>query len=249
MNMEAGRLDIVGIRKNFGATVVLEGITLSVEPGQRHGLIGVNGAGKTTLFNLIAGDHKADGGDIRLDNQSILGLSMRDRVLAGLCRTYQISSLAPSLTVRGNLVLALGDGTLPSLWRGWRQAGEEESLLAVADRLGLSAHLDEPVSELSHGAQRQLELAMVLNRQPRLLLLDEPAAGLSPAERAVLASYIKELPSSISLLMIEHDMDIILELSDWITVLHEGKALTAGRPEEIARDSRVRDIYLGYGHG
>src|SRR5690606_39013752 len=140
-----------------------------------------------------------------------------------------------------NLVLSLGDGTLPSLWRGWRKAGDSESLLALADRLGLTDHLDEPVNELSHGAQRQLELAMVLHRQPKLLLLDEPAAGLSPAERAVLASYIRELPSSISLLMIEHDMDIILELSDWITVLHEGRALTAGRPEDIARDQRVRD--------
>jgi len=246
--MQAGRLEIVGIHKSFGATVVLEGITLSVEPGQRHGLIGVNGAGKTTLFNVIAGDLRADGGDIRLDGDSILRLPMRERVLAGLCRTYQISSLAPSLTVRGNLVLSLGDGSLPSLWRGWKRAGEDESLLALADELGLTDYLDEPVRELSHGAQRQLELAMVLHRQPRLLLLDEPAAGLSPAERGLLASYIRKLPSSISLLMIEHDMDIILQLSDWITVLHEGRALTAGTPEEIAQDQRVRDIYLGYGH-
>lgn len=245
---DAGCLEVIELSKAFGTATVLDGVSFTVAASQRHGLIGVNGAGKTTLFNLITGDLAADGGEIRLDGQPITGLSIQARVLKGLGRTYQVSSLAPSLTVRAHLVLARGDGRLPSLLQPWRARGDDAELLATAEKFGLSGVLDELVSVLSHGAQRQLELAMVLYRRPRVLLLDEPGAGLSPSERALFARAIRALPRDVSVLMIEHDMDLILGLSDWITVLHNGRVLAAGEPAEIARNQAVRDVYLGYAH-
>jgi len=246
--VDAGRLEVIELRKAFGTATVLDGVSFTVAPGQRHGLIGVNGAGKTTLFNLITGDLAADGGEIRLDGQPLTGLSIQARVLKGLGRTYQVSSLAPTLSVRAHLVLAKGDGRLPSLLQPWRSRGDEAGLLATAERFGLSGMLDELVSALSHGAQRQLELAMILYRRPRVLLLDEPAAGLSPSERTLFSRVIRALPRDVSVLMIEHDMDLILGLSDWITVLHHGRVLAAEKPAEIAREKAVRDVYLGYAH-
>ncbi len=240
-----GRLSVRELRKSFGAARVLDGVTLEVAPGQRHGLIGVNGAGKTTLFNVITGDLRADGGEIGLDGVALGGMSMSSRALRGLGRTYQVSSLAPSLTVRANLVLSLADGRLPSALAPWRVAGAHGNLVATATAFGLGGVLDERVSDLSHGTQRQLELAMVLGRRPRVLLLDEPAAGLSPSERATLARAVRQLPSDISLLLIEHDMDLILDLCDHITMLHEGRVLTAGSPAEVSSDATVRDVYLG----
>jgi len=245
-NAQSGRLEVIGLRKAFGTAAVLDGVSFTVEPNQRHGLIGVNGAGKTTLFNLVTGDLAADGGEVRLDGQPLMGLPIQARVLRGLGRTYQVSSLAPTLTVRAHFVLAKGDASLPSLLRPWLARGDDAELLATAERFGLSDVLDELVSALSHGVQRQLELAMVLYRRPRVLLLDEPAAGLSPSERALFSRVIRDLPRDVSLLMIEHDMDLILGLSDWITVLHQGCVLAAGKPAEIARNQSVRDVYLGY---
>ena len=240
-----GQLSVRELRKSFGAARVLDGVTFDVTPGQRHGLIGVNGAGKTTLFNVITGEFAADAGEISLDGVDLNRMSIQARALQGLGRTYQVSSLAPSLSVRANLVLALADGRLPSPVTPWRLAGEEPRLLAAAARFGLDTLLDDRVSHLSHGTQRQLELAMVLSRQPQVLLLDEPAAGLSPSERAALAGVVRGLPSDVSLLLIEHDMDLILDLCEHITVLNEGRVLTAGTPAEIARDATVRAVYLG----
>ena len=240
-----GRLSVRGLRKSFGAARVLDGVTFEVTPGERHGLIGVNGAGKTTLFNVITGDTAADSGDIGLDGVSLNRMSIQARALRGLGRTYQVSSLAPSLSVRANLVLSFADGRLPSAFSPWRVAGDEARLLAVAARFGLDAILEERVSSLSHGTQRQLELAMVLGRRPTVLLLDEPAAGLSPSERSNLAGVIRSQPADVSLLMIEHDMDLLLDLCDHITVLHQGRVLTAGSPTEIAGNATVRAVYLG----
>jgi len=244
-----GRLSVLGLKKSFGAALVLDGVSFDVTPGQRHGLIGVNGAGKTTLFNVITGDVIPDAGEISLDGIELNRLSVQARALRGLGRTYQVSSLAPSLSVRANLVLSLADGRLPSPVARWRKAGEEPHVLATAARFGMDALLEEQVSNLSHGTQRQLELAMVLGRRPRVLLLDEPAAGLSPSERSVLAGVVRDLPSDVSLLLIEHDMDLILDLCEHITVLHEGRVLTAGTPAEIARDATVRAVYLGNSGG
>ena len=243
-----GHLQIKGIKKSFGSAVVLEDVAFDVQPGERHGMIGVNGAGKSTLFNIITGDLSMDAGSILLDGEELNNLSVQKRVLRGLGRTYQVSSLAQSLTVGANLVLSLGDGRLPSLVTPWRDALSEDALRESAKRFDLEDSLEDRVEDLSHGMQRQLELAMVIHRRPRVLLLDEPAAGLSPRERGRLSATIRELPADVSLLIIEHDVDMILDLCDPITVLHNGRILMSGSPKEVARDARVREAYLGYAH-
>lgn len=245
-NGEGGHLEVSGLKKAFKSARVLENVSFDVKPGERHGMIGVNGAGKSTLFNLIAGDLKPNEGSVRLDGEELTHLSIQDRVLRGLGRTYQVSSLAKPLTVGANLVLSLGDGRLPSMLQSWHSALDNQALMESAKQFELDEWLDETVANLSHGMQRQLELAMVLHRKPRLLLLDEPAAGLSPRERDRLSATIRDLPSEISLLIIEHDVDMVLDLCDRITVLHQGCILTSGSPSAIASDPQVRDAYLGY---
>lgn len=240
-----GRLDVDGLEMSFGAARVLSGVTFQVAPGERHGLIGVNGAGKTTLFNIIAGDLAPSAGSIRFDGRELGGRSVQERVLMGLGRTYQVSSLAMAQTVRANLVLSLGDGRLPSPWTPWRRASDDPRLRRVVEDLDLAEHLDTQVDELSHGVQRQLELAMVLHRDPEILLLDEPAAGLSPAERERLVSAIEGLPAGITLLMVEHDLDVIMKLCQRITVLHQGRILMSGTPQDVVANKTVRDVYLG----
>lgn len=247
MNQEMA-LNVAGVAKSFGSLVVASNVHLSVAPGERRGLIGVNGAGKTTLFNMIAGELRPDRGDIHFFGERITGDSVIRRTLKGLGRTYQVSTMVPTVSVRENLALARGSGRLPSLWRPWQEAVDDD-LLATADQLGLTPLLDDPVSELSHGTLRQLELAMVLARKPRLLLLDEPAAGLSRVERQGLMDIIRELPREVTLVMIEHDMDMVLELSERISVLHHGEVFAEGDPAEIAAHEGVRDIYLGRSNG
>lgn len=242
-------LEVVGITKAFGSLVVADGVDLTIPAGERRGLIGVNGAGKTTLFNMIAGELRPDRGDIYYFGERITRESVMARTLRGLGRTYQVSTLVPSLTVRANLALARGNGRLPSLVRPWRAAADDPLVIEAARRLGLTDMLDEHVSNLSHGVLRQLELAMVLARGPKLLLLDEPAAGLSRAERRILAVIIRDLPRAVTLVMIEHDMDMVLDLSDRISVLHSGRIMATGTPGEISRHQGVRDIYLGRAHG
>ncbi|WP_290648972.1 ABC transporter ATP-binding protein [Aquisalimonas sp.] len=245
---EEQALGVAGIAKSFGSLVVASDVHLSVAAGARHGLIGVNGAGKTTLFNMIAGELKPDRGDIYLFGENITRDSVIQRTLKGLGRTYQVSTMVPTVTVRENLALARGTGRVPSLWRPWHEA-LDDALMSTAEQLGLSPVMDELVSNLSHGTLRQLELAMVLAQKPRLLLLDEPAAGLSRSERQVLAGLLRDLPRDVTLLMIEHDMDMVLALSDRISVLHHGEVFVEGTPEEIAAHDGVRDIYLGRAHG
>lgn len=242
-------LDVIGVTKAFGSLVVADGVHLAVPVGERRALIGVNGAGKTTLFNMIAGDLRPDRGEIQFFGTSITRMSVMTRTLKGLGRTYQVSALVPSLSVRANLALAQGTGRLPAMIRGWRSLGDDPDLLDVARRLDLVPVLDTAVGTLSHGTIRQLELAMVLMRQPKVLLLDEPAAGLSQAERRVLSDLIRSLPREVTLMMIEHDIDMVLDLSDRISVLHHGTIFAEGTPEEIATHSGVRDIYLGHSHG
>ncbi len=241
-------LAVVGVDKAFGSLVVADGIDLHVPSGQRRGLIGINGAGKTTLFNMISGELRPDRGDVRLLGESITRASVKNRTLKGLGRTYQVSTLVPSLSVRANLVLATGNGRLPPMWRDWHADGLQADLMDVAERLRLVDQLDERVDALSHGVLRQLELAMVLAKHPRVLLLDEPAAGLARSEREMLAGILRELPREITVIMVEHDMDMVLGLSDEVSVLHRGRIFASGEPDEIARDDSVRDIYLGKTH-
>lgn len=237
-------LDVVGLAKSFGSLTVASDVHLSMAAGERRGLIGVNGAGKTTLFNLIAGELQPDKGEIRLFGEDITRDSVIRRTLKGLGRTYQVSTMVPSVTVRENLALAKGNGRLMSLWKDWTTRLDDE-LMETADQLGLTSVLDEEVANLSYGIIRQLELAMVMAQNPRLLLLDEPAAGLSRSERQVLQQILKNLPREVTLLMIEHDMEMVLDLSDYISVLHQGRMFAEGSADEIANHPGVRDIYLG----
>ena len=241
-------LEVAGLAKSFGSLMVASDVHLRVAAGERRGLIGVNGAGKTTLFNMIAGELKPDRGSIGFFGDDITTDTVIQRTLKGLGRTYQVSTLVPSVTVRENLALARGNGRLPSLWQPW-QSRLDDDLMATAERLGLTPVLDETVANLSYGTLRQLELAMVMAQQPRLLLLDEPAAGLSHAERQVLQGILRDLPQEVTLLMIEHDMEMVLALSDRISVLHQGEMFAEGTPDEIAAHQGVRDIYLGRANG
>lgn len=241
-------LEVAGLAKSFGSLMVASDVHLRVKPGERRGLIGVNGAGKTTLFNMIAGELKPDRGSIGFFGDDITHDSVIQRTLKGLGRTYQVSTLVPSAMVRENLALAQGNGRLPSLWQPW-QSRLNHDLMETADQFGLTPVLDERVANLSYGTLRQLELAMVMAQQPRLLLLDEPAAGLSHAERQGLMSILHDLPSKVTLLMIEHDMEMVLALSERISVLHEGAMFAEGAPDEIAAHQGVRDIYMGRANG
>lgn len=244
MSTEAA-LEVAGVGKAFGSLVVARGLDLRITPGERRGLIGVNGAGKTTLFNMISGELLPDAGEVFLFGERITRLPVAARALKGLGRTYQVSTLVPPLSVRANLLLAGGNGRLPPAWRGWRQQRLDPATEEVIDELRIRELLDEPVSELSHGVLRQVELALVLAKRPRVLLLDEPAAGLSRAERALLVDLLRGLPRSVTVVMVEHDIDMVLGLSDEISVLHQGELFASAPPQEIAADPRVRDIYLG----
>ena len=217
-------------------------------PGERRALIGPNGAGKTTLFNLVAGVLPVSAGRITLFGQDVTRMMPHRRAALGLTRTFQISNLFPSLTVRENCVLAVQALSPVKLAMHRRLSGyrdlharAEETLAAV----GLGERAGATVRNLSHGEQRQLEIALALAGRPRLLLLDEPTAGLSPAESASMARLLSALDPAITVLIIEHDMDIALDLARHVTVLHYGRVIADGTPDEVRANALVREIYLG----
>ena len=223
-------------------------MTLSLRPGERRALIGPNGAGKTTLFNLISGTLPVSGGAISLFGQDVTRAPAHRRAALGLARTFQITNLFPDLTVRENCLLAV-QALSPVKFSMFRPLSAYGVLRARAhatlEAVGLDAVADARVNVLSHGEQRQLEIALALAGRPRVLLLDEPTAGLSPAESRLMAQLIAGLDPAITVLMIEHDMDIALELSPQVTVLHYGRVIADGSREEIRADPQVREIYLG----
>jgi len=226
----------------------VEGVTLSVQPGERRALIGPNGAGKTTLFNLISGTLPLSGGAISLFGQDVTRAPAHRRAALGLARTFQITNLFPDLTVLENCLLAV-QARSPvkfSMLRPVTAYGHlRERARAMLEAVGLEAVAAARVNVLSHGEQRQLEIALALAGRPRVLLLDEPTAGLSPAESRLMAALLARLDPAITVLMIEHDMDIALELSPTVTVLHYGRVIADGSREEIRADPQVREIYLG----
>ena len=226
----------------------MEGVTLSVQAGERRALIGPNGAGKTTLFNLISGTLPLSGGAISLFGQDVTRAPAHRRAALGLARTFQITNLFPDLTVLENCLLAV-QALLPvkfSMLRPVTAYGHlRERARAMLEAVGLEAVAAARVNVLSHGEQRQLEIALALAGRPRVLLLDEPTAGLSPAESRLMAALLARLDPAITVLMIEHDMDIALELSPTVTVLHYGRVIADGSREEIRADPQVREIYLG----
>ncbi|HEY0790045.1 MAG TPA: ABC transporter ATP-binding protein [Chthoniobacterales bacterium] len=244
-------LRLQAVSKSFGGTRAVRSVSLAVPNGERRALIGPNGAGKTTLFNAIAGEFKPDEGTIELFGIDITHKTIHHRARLGLGRTYQISQLFLNLTVEQNLFLAAAanrGGGLDPL-RPWRnRAHELETARETAMRVGIAAYLPYPVSTLAHGTQRQLEIGMALAMRPRLIILDEPAAGLSPAERAALTELVKALPRDLTLILIEHDMEIVLEVADRITVLQQGSVLAEGTPAEVRSNQAVQEVYLGNFH-
>jgi branched-chain amino acid transport system ATP-binding protein len=241
-------LHLTDVSKSFGGIHAVDGATMTVAVGERRALIGPNGAGKTTLFNLIAGALGVDRGSIALFGETVTKWPMRRRAQLGLGRTYQTSQLFQQLTVEANLVLA-GMGTsgqrLELFWPWERRATERERVRSVAEQIGLQRKLGEPVSALSHGEQRQLEIGMALAMRPRLIMLDEPSSGLSPAERTFITRLIDTLPSDITIILIEHHMEIALGLADRVTVLHRGQIISDGTPDETRANAEVQSVYLG----
>ena len=237
-----------GLHKSFGSLQVANDVSLHLPPGRRHGLIGPNGAGKTTLFDLLTGETKCDAGRVYLGERDVTGAPPDARARAGLARSFQRNNLLAGLTVRENLAVAcaIQRGVGHMFWRPFtRLSGVHRDAEANAARLGLAGDLDTPVRHLSYGAQRQLEIGLALAGKPRVLLLDEPTAGMSPDETAAMQRLIAELPRDLTVLIIEHDMDVIFELAERITVLDYGRVLLEGTPEQVRRSDEVRKRYLG----
>ncbi|HEV8531036.1 MAG TPA: ABC transporter ATP-binding protein [Methylomirabilota bacterium] len=240
------RLD--GVSKYFGGLQAVGDVSLAVRAGERRALIGPNGAGKTTLFNLISGSLPVSTGAISFFGRDVTGIPTHRRAAQGLARTFQITNLFADLTVLDNCLLAIQAVTRArfAMLRPLTAFRDlHAAALAALEAVGLGAVGDVPVRNLSHGEQRQLEIALALAGKPRLLLLDEPTAGLSPAESRLMADLLTRLDPAITVLMIEHDMDIALELSAQVTVLHYGRVIADGSREEIRADAQVREIYLG----
>lgn len=248
MNASASALEVRGLCKNFGALAVAQSIDLDLQPGARMGLIGPNGAGKTTLINLLTGMLSPDAGAIKLNGEAIARMKPEDRVRRGLVRTHQINTLLTEMNGRDNVAIAIAerDGIA---WRMFRYGAQWRTCLAEADErlreIGIDQVADRRVSELPYGQQRLLEIAIALSLKPRVLLLDEPAAGVPAAESHVIHDVLERLPQDIAILIIEHDMDVVFRFAREITVLVQGKILTRGEPAAIAANPEVRAVYLG----
>ena len=241
-------LSTQAVSKNFSGVQAVRQVDLSVPVGERRALIGPNGAGKSTLFNLITGELSADQGRIEVFGIDVTTMPVQGRARLGLGRTYQISQLFLNLTVEESLFLAGTAGssiqfTFLRPWTGYRR--DREWAQQVAAEVGLADKLKAQVRELSHGLQRQLELGLAIAMRPRLILLDEPAAGLSPGERLTLTTLIKKLPKDITLILIEHDMEIVLDIADRISVLNHGSLIVEDSPAGIKSNREVQRIYLG----
>jgi len=243
-------LTLSGVTRAFGALRAVDDVTLNVGAGQKYAILGSNGAGKTTLFNAITGDFPPTAGRIHFFGEDITTLPPHERIRKGMRRTYQSSLLFRDLTVRDNLFLAVR-GVANGRFSFMRARANHASTLAtndLLDRARLSHIADERVANLAHGQQRQLEIGMALAGAPRLILFDEPAAGLSPAERRELVALLGSLPAHMSFVLIEHDLDIALRVVDRVTVMHNGRVLRTGSPGEIENDAQVQAIYMGSKH-
>jgi branched-chain amino acid transport system ATP-binding protein len=244
-------LELRDVTVAYDALRAVDGVTLAVPTGQRRAIIGPNGAGKTTLFNAISGVVLPTAGRVTFNGHNMTRMPPHRRARLGISRTFQITNLFPSLSVEDNMVLALRGGSRRkfSLFGSSTRSAQEEARLGEALAAArLHAHAGTRVRELSYGEQRQLELALAIVVSPQLVLLDEPAAGLSPAERRIVADVIRALPRTLTIVLIEHDMDLALGLADHVTCLHEGRVLIEADPDAIRRDARVQEVYLGRPH-
>jgi branched-chain amino acid transport system ATP-binding protein len=241
-------LRTAGLSKHFGAFRANADITLAFPPGARHALIGPNGAGKTTLINLLTGVLAPTSGDVFLGDERITGLPPHERVKRGMTRTFQINTLFPGLTVLESAVLAIAERRgRAAIWHRTvaRQRDEIDEAHALLASLRLSAEADALTRNLPYGKQRLVEIALALATRPRILLLDEPAAGIPAGESAELFGVIAALPRDVTVVFIEHDMELVFRFAERITVLVGGSVLTEGAPADIAADPRVREVYLG----
>jgi branched-chain amino acid transport system ATP-binding protein len=237
------------LTKVFGGLRAVDGVTLQVAPGERRALIGPNGAGKTTLFHCVTGTLLASSGYVRLFGQDVTQLAEYRRTELGMGRTFQITNVLADLTLAENLALSI-IGTDRRKWVFHRPLSAfhdvREQALAGLDAVGLKDRADHPVKLLSYGERRQLELALALNTKPKVLFLDEPCAGLSSSERARIFNMMRTLPRAITVVLIEHDMDVALGLADRVTVMNRGRVMAEGTPDEVQANAEVRDVYFGH---
>ncbi|MEO1794753.1 MAG: ABC transporter ATP-binding protein [Pseudomonadota bacterium] len=243
-------LQVERLTKNFGGLRATDDVSLEVPRGELHAIIGPNGAGKTTLMSLITGELKADAGDVRLNGRSLTGLPPHRRAKAGLGRSFQITNLAKSHTVRQNMALALIGRQATGVARGFLRnvitdAGQRRDCDAWLETFELTPEAETAVGNLSHGEQRQLELALALASEPELLLLDEPMAGLGREETIAMTERLRTLKRRQTILLVEHDMEAVFALADRVTVLVNGAVLTIDTPEAVRANAQVRDVYLG----
>ena len=243
-------LELKELSKSFGGLQAVRGVTLRIMPGDRKAIIGPNGAGKTTLFNLITGIFPATSGQVFLFGQDVTGWPSHRRTALGMARTFQVTSLFPRLTVLDNVLLAI-KGLRASKFVMWRFLSSYRDVYEKAHHLLEQASFldrkDTEVRYLSHGEQRQLEIVLGLASDPKILLLDEPAAGLSSGESTEMAEFLGALDPNLAILLIEHDMDVVFDVANHISVLHFGEVLESGPTEQIRSSAKVQEIYLGTG--
>jgi branched-chain amino acid transport system ATP-binding protein len=244
-------LELSDIARHFGALVALSGINMRIAAGERRAVLGSNGAGKTTLFNAITGDFLPTRGSIRFFGEDITDLPPHERIRRGLRRTYQISQLFGGLSVLDNIYLSCRGVSRKrfALTRPDDLDVNMAQAISIMHAVHLEGLRDTLVRELSHGQQRQLEIAMALAGAPRFILFDEPAAGLSPTERRDLIAILNALPKHIGYIIIEHDLDVALRVSEYVSMMHNGRLFKEGTPREIENDPEVQEIYLGGKHG
>jgi len=241
-------IEVVHLKKAFGGLMVTDNVSLAIGPGERRLIIGPNGAGKTTLFNQISGDLHPNSGRIKLFGEDITSLRPYERAHRKLSRTYQIITLFPGDTIEHNVSLSLL-GLRPARWHMSRPMSFYRDIASEArrtlDTVGLLHLANHPISDVAYGERRRVELAMALAQKPRVLLLDEPLAGLSNAERSVVKSLIASIPRDTTVIMIEHDMDTALDLAETVTLLNYGRVIVDGERDAVIADARTREVYLG----
>ena len=246
--MTTAALSARGLCKRFGSLVVADDIALELPAGARYALIGPNGAGKTTLINLLTGALQPDAGEIRLQGDPITKLSREDRVHKGLARTFQINTLFPALSALESVAMVICErvGTARRWWQSLSAQGAAiDKAYAILDSVGLAADACRPVMQLAYGQQRLVEVALALATEPRVLLLDEPAAGVPHDESGDLFKVISNLSGDLAVLFIEHDMELVFQFATHIIVMASGRVLTEGSPDDIMQDTQVREVYLG----
>jgi branched-chain amino acid transport system ATP-binding protein len=241
-------LNVKNIEKHFGGHTAVNGVSLKVEKRTLHSLIGPNGAGKTTLFNLISGTLQPSNGDIIFQSESIVGLGPEERARLGLARSFQVTNVFPNISIRKNIRLALqqSEGLGYNFWiDSDKFDGLNNRARNIADQVGIVANLDSKATTLSHGEKRHLEIGIAIAQEPKLLLLDEPTAGLTTQETRGMINIINDIRSEYTIFLVEHNIDLVMELSDTITVISEGSIIGEGTPQEIRENNQVQSTYLG----